>query len=250
MYNDDSTHTHAYTNTHSHIHTCTQPQMIQDPSSEKLLPDPLKEPWYQPPYTLVIEMTGVLVHPDWTLSTGWRFKKRPGLKYFLQQVGPPLFEVVIYTHEQGFTAYPIIDSMDPEGRIMFRLFRDATKYVNGTHAKDLSFLNRDLSKVIIVDCDPKAMSLQPRNGFLLQKWEGDDSDRKLVDLANFLKTVALSNVEDVRPVMEYYAQFDDPIAVFKEKQKQLQDMEEEKAKLDASKKQKSSLLSSVTRRLK
>jgi hypothetical protein len=43
-------------------------QMIQDPSSEKLLPDPLKEPWYQPPYTLVLEMTGVLVHPDWTVS--------------------------------------------------------------------------------------------------------------------------------------------------------------------------------------
>ena len=42
--------------------------MIQDPSSEKLLPDPLKEPWYQPPYTLVLEMTDVLVHPDWTAS--------------------------------------------------------------------------------------------------------------------------------------------------------------------------------------
>jgi len=36
------------------------------------------------------------------LSTGWRFKKRPGLDYFLQQVGFPVFEVVIYTHEQGF----------------------------------------------------------------------------------------------------------------------------------------------------
>jgi len=42
--------------------------MIQEPSSLKLLPDPLKEPYYQPPYTLVLEMTGVLVHPDWTAS--------------------------------------------------------------------------------------------------------------------------------------------------------------------------------------
>jgi len=39
------------------------------------------------------------------LGTGWRFKKRPGLDYFLQQVGPPMFEVVIYTHEQGFVCY-------------------------------------------------------------------------------------------------------------------------------------------------
>ena len=35
---------------------------------------------------------GVLVHPDWTLNTGWRFKKRPAVEYFLHQVGP-LFEV-------------------------------------------------------------------------------------------------------------------------------------------------------------
>lgn len=42
--------------------------MIKEPSRERLLPDPLTEPYFQPPYTLVIEMTGVLVHPDWTVS--------------------------------------------------------------------------------------------------------------------------------------------------------------------------------------
>ena len=45
--------------------------MIKDPSRDKLLPDPLKEPYYQPPYTLVLEMTGVLVHPDWTV---WKYQ--------------------------------------------------------------------------------------------------------------------------------------------------------------------------------
>lgn len=44
-------------------------QMIRDPSRDKLLPDPLKEPYYQAPYTLILEMTGVLVHPDWTVSS-------------------------------------------------------------------------------------------------------------------------------------------------------------------------------------
>ena len=34
-------------------------------------------------------------------NTGWRFKKRPGIDYFLSQVAPPLFEVVIYSQEQG-----------------------------------------------------------------------------------------------------------------------------------------------------
>ena len=34
--------------------------------------------------------------------------------------------------------------------------------------------------------------------------------------------IAMSNVEDVRTVLEHYSQFDDPIAAFKEKQLQLQ----------------------------
>lgn len=32
----------------------------------------------------------------------------------------------------------------------------------------------------------------------------------------------MSEVEDVRPVLEHYSQFDDPVAAFKEKQRLLQ----------------------------
>ncbi len=40
---------------------------MKDPSTDKLLPDPVQPPYYQPPYTLVIEMTGVMLHPEWTV---------------------------------------------------------------------------------------------------------------------------------------------------------------------------------------
>uniref|UniRef100_V5HJF7 Mitochondrial import inner membrane translocase subunit TIM50 n=1 Tax=Ixodes ricinus TaxID=34613 RepID=V5HJF7_IXORI len=207
-------------------------KMIQEPSRDKLLPDPLTEPYFQPPYTLVLEMTGVLVHPDWTYQTGWRFKKRPGVNLFLQQVGPPLFEVVVYTSEQGFTAYPILDSLDPQGFIMYRLFRDATRYTKGHHVKDLSCLNRDLSKVILVDWSEEACSLQPRNALRLRKWDGGDEDRTLLDLAQFLRTIGTSEVEDVRTVLDYYRQFEDPLMAFKENQKRLQE-EKQLASIEA-----------------
>lgn len=42
--------------------------MIKEPSRDKLLPDPVKHPYFQPPYTLVLEMTDLLVHPEWTVS--------------------------------------------------------------------------------------------------------------------------------------------------------------------------------------
>ncbi|EEC10849.1 mitochondrial import inner membrane translocase subunit TIM50, putative [Ixodes scapularis] len=210
----------------------TGKEMIQEPSRDKLLPDPLTEPYFQPPYTLVLEMTGVLVHPDWTYQTGWRFKKRPGVNLFLQQVGPPLFEVVVYTSEQGFTAYPILDSLDPQGFIMYRLFRDATRYTKGHHVKDLSCLNRDLSKVILVDWSEEACSLQPRNALKLRKWDGGDEDRTLLDLAQFLRTIGTSEVEDVRTVLDYYRQFEDPLVAFKENQKRLQE-EKQLASIEA-----------------
>lgn len=33
------------------------------------------------------------------------------------------------------TAYPLIDSIDPQGFVMYRLFRDATRYMEGHHVK-------------------------------------------------------------------------------------------------------------------
>uniref|UniRef100_H3D0S5 Mitochondrial import inner membrane translocase subunit TIM50 n=1 Tax=Tetraodon nigroviridis TaxID=99883 RepID=H3D0S5_TETNG len=224
-------------------------QMIIEPTSPKLLPDPLREPYYQPPYTLVLELTDVLLHPEWSLSTGWRFKKRPGIDYLFQQLAP-LYEIVIFTSETGLTAYPLIDSIDPQGFVMYRLFRDATRYMEGHHVKDVSCLNRDTSKVIVVDCKREAFSLQPFNGLALRRWDGNSEDRTLYDLASFLKTIALSGVDDVRSVLENYALEEDPIEAFKRRQAQLAQQQEEEQRLaSVSQHQKQGLsLGSITSR--
>ncbi|XP_072835660.2 mitochondrial import inner membrane translocase subunit TIM50 [Pogona vitticeps] len=202
-------------------------QMIIEPTSPKLLPDPLKEPYYQPPYTLVIELTDVLLHPEWSLVTGWRFKKRPGIDNLFQQLAP-LYEIVIFTSETGMTAFPLIDNVDPHGFISYRLFRDATRYMDGHHVKDISCLNRDPSKVVVVDCKKEAFRLQPFNGMALKKWDGNSEDRTLYDLAAFLKTVAMSGVEDVRTVLENYSLEDDPLEAFKRRQSQLEQEQQQR----------------------
>lgn len=43
-------------------------QMVRAPTSEKLLPDPLVAPYIQPPYTLVLELSGLLLKPEWDVS--------------------------------------------------------------------------------------------------------------------------------------------------------------------------------------
>uniref|UniRef100_A0A914UWY4 Mitochondrial import inner membrane translocase subunit TIM50 n=1 Tax=Plectus sambesii TaxID=2011161 RepID=A0A914UWY4_9BILA len=190
-------------------------QYVKEPSREDLLPPPLPAPYIQPKYTLVIELKNVLLAPEWSYSTGWRFKKRPAIEYFLDTVGYPNFEVVIYTSEPSMTAAPLVDSFDPKQRIMYRCYRDCTKYMKGHHVKDLEKLRRDMSKVIMMDHDPQSFQLNPENALRIPSWNGDMNDTALVDLAELLKTIYLSDVDDVRPTLQYYSQFDDPAKEFR-----------------------------------
>lgn len=155
------------------------------------------------------------------LATGWRFKKRPGIETLFQQLAP-LYEIVIFTSETGMTAFPLIDSVDPHGFISYRLFRDATRYMDGHHVKDISCLNRDPARVVVVDCKKEAFRLQPYNGVALRPWDGNSDDRVLLDLSAFLKTIALNGVEDVRTVLEHYALEEDPLEAFKQRQSRLE----------------------------
>ncbi|XP_070507679.1 mitochondrial import inner membrane translocase subunit TIM50-C-like [Chironomus tepperi] len=204
-------------------------KFVQEPSADKLLPDPLKYPYVQPKYTLVLEMKDVLVHPDWTYQTGWRFKKRPGVDQFLEQLGR-LFEVVVYTADHGMTVFPVLDALDPNGFIMYRLVRDATHFVDGHHVKSLDRLNRDLSKVIVIDWNPHSTKFHPENAFNIPRWTGNDDDTDLYDVVAFLKTIVTADVDDVREVMLYYKQFADPLEQFRENQRRLLEQLEEKQK--------------------
>lgn len=213
----------------------TTKKAIEEPFSDKLLPDPLEYPMHQPKYTIVLEITGCLVKSDWTHKHGWRFQKRPGLDVFLSQIGYPNFEVVIWTVENGMTFWAIINGMDPNNQyIMYRLFRDATRFKNGTHVKELNCLNRDLKKVIVIDWNKNSTQDNPDNAFTIPKWNGDMNDRSLFDLAQFLNEIKDGDVDDVREVLQYYRQFDDPIEAFRENQRKfaenVKEEEERKAK--------------------
>ncbi|KAM0736335.1 Mitochondrial import inner membrane translocase subunit TIM50-C [Formica fusca] len=71
---------------------------------------------------------------------------------------------------------------------MYRLVRDATRFVDGHHVKDLGALNRDLSKVIVIDWNDKSVKLHLENAFKLPRWTGNDDDTTLYDIAAFLKS--------------------------------------------------------------
>jgi len=57
------------------------------------------------------------------------------------------------------------------------------------YPQDLTNLNRPLTKVIIVDTDPKSVKFHPENSIILDKWTGDIHDRTLWDLIPFLQSM-------------------------------------------------------------
>ena len=84
-------------------------------------------------------------------------------------------------------AEPVIAALDPYQYAMYRLYRDHTKLEKGTFVKDLSKLNRDPSKVIILDVNPECYKNQPENGLPLKKWFGEVGDTELFRFESFFE---------------------------------------------------------------
>ncbi|KAL8671012.1 MAG: hypothetical protein Q9168_004464 [Polycauliona sp. 1 TL-2023] len=173
-----------------------------EPAFAKLLPNP--DPSWERPYTLVLSLEDLLVHSDWTREHGWRMAKRPGVDYFLRYLSQ-YYEIVIFTSLPSMTGDPIIRKLDPYRVVMWPLFREATRYKNGEYIKDLDYLNRPLSRTILLDTHAPHASLQPSNAIILPKWKGRPADTELVSFIPFLEYIASMGFTDVRDVLKSFA---------------------------------------------
>jgi carboxy-terminal domain RNA polymerase II polypeptide A small phosphatase len=120
---------------------------------------------------------------------------RPGVQFFLQRLAQ-MYELVIYTASMSIYANPLVDTIDPDRHIPFRLFRDHCFSYQGSYIKDLSLLGRPMQDVIIVDNSPNAYYFHPENSVPILSWYDDPDDRCLFEMIPLLE--ALSQVNDVR----------------------------------------------------
>ena len=51
----------------------------------------------------------------------------------------------------------------------------------------MKYLNRDIRKIICIDYDPESLKYNPRNSVIIPKFEGDGTDRELLQLIPFMK---------------------------------------------------------------
>lgn len=132
-------------------------ESVRDPS-KICLPPALRA---SPELTLVLDLDETLVHctvdpienPDLVFPVNFNgtlyqvhVRKRPYLDYFLESVSKS-FELVVFTASQSIYANALLDLLDPNRYVRYRLFREACLCIQGNYLKDLDVLGRDLRKV-------------------------------------------------------------------------------------------------------
>ena len=117
------------------------------------------------------------------------------------------YELVIVTAAVKEYADSILDSIDKKGLLSHRLYREHTRIEDYVSIKDISLINRDLSKTIIVDNIASNFKLQPRNGIAISTWTGDTEDLSLLNLIPVLIKLARSKVNDVRDGLEKLSEY-------------------------------------------
>ena len=171
---------------------------------------PAKSPKFKGKKTLVLDLDETLVHSsfipfeknDLILNVNFDgifyniyVLVRPGVEQFIKEMGK-YFEIVTFTASIETYASPLLDLLDKEKNIQYRLYRDHCNFVNGIFIKDLKRLNRNLKDIIIIDNSPMAYAFDVENGLPILSWFDNRDDRELINIQKILKFLA--NVDDVR----------------------------------------------------
>ena len=66
------------------------------------------------------------------------------------------YELVVYTDQLPTYADPILDRLDPQRFIQYRLYRDSTHYINGKHVSPFTLLEEaSLLTATLPPCMPQ-----------------------------------------------------------------------------------------------
>jgi len=119
---------------------------------------------------------------------------------FLSEVAKH-YEIVLFTASLAKYADPLLDLLDVNHTIDYRLFRDSCVQIGYSYVKDLSRLGRKMSDMMIIDNSPQSYRFQPRNAIPITSWFDDPHDTELRDLVPVLQTT-LKKCPDVREICD------------------------------------------------
>ena len=191
---------------------------------------PQKSPEFTDKKTLILDLDETLVHSSFTpfekndivlnvdfdgIMYNIYVLVRPGAKNFIKNISK-YFEVVTFTASLSNYASPLLDLLDSEHNIKYRLYREHCTFLNGIYIKDLKRLNRNLKDLIIVDNSPLAYAFHSENGLPIKTWYDDPNDVELIKISKLLEF--LSKAKDVRNYIKKFVKdneikFDDAMNI-------------------------------------
>ncbi|KAI1850521.1 hypothetical protein JX265_004231 [Neoarthrinium moseri] len=125
--------------------------------------------------------------------------KRPHCDEFLRKISK-WFNLVIFTASVQEYADPVIDWLESERKYFTaRYYRQHCTFRHGAFIKDLSSIEPDLSKVMILDNSPLSYMFHQDNAIPIQGWINDPTDNDLLHLVPLLE--GLQYVSDVRALL-------------------------------------------------
>ena len=169
-------------------------------TDKKIIPPFLgkKNPKYK--YTLVLDLDETIIHYIQYNKSEY-IQVRPYLDDFIKELSQ-FYELVIFTASYQHYADLVINGIDLEKKIKYRLYRQHTTKIGNTFIKDLAKLGRDLKKVIIIDNCSDNYSLQPKNGINVIDFVGNEDDDILFHLKKDFINLHKKNPDDVRPYLK------------------------------------------------
>ncbi|TNV87572.1 hypothetical protein FGO68_gene2693 [Halteria grandinella] len=132
-----------------------------------------------------------------------QFLIRPGAHKFLREMSK-YYEIVIFTAAMQDYADWVLDQLDVEQCISYRLYRQHAIPAGQFFIKDLSRIGRELSHTLIVDNVAENFQLQPDNGVFIRTWIDDPNDNALDELAPLLKEIVVKRIGDVRDALRIF----------------------------------------------
>ena len=166
--------------------------------------------------TLILDLDETLVHSAFTpfsrksdLMLTINFEgenrllyvlKRPHVDEFLKELSN-LYEIIIFTASISEYANPLLDLLDKQNYVKYRLFREHCTFDNGIYIKDLKIIDRKLNNMIIIDNNPLSYDNNVENGIPILSWYEDMNDNELLKLIPILKYMSNKNVYDVRYII-------------------------------------------------
>ncbi|KAF1350866.1 NLI interacting factor-like phosphatase-domain-containing protein [Delphinella strobiligena] len=125
--------------------------------------------------------------------------ERPCCHEFLRKVCK-WYNLIVFTASVQEYADPVIDWLERERKYFSgRYYRQHCTFRNGAYIKDLSHVEPDLSKVMILDNSPMSYIFHEDNAIPIEGWISDPTDNDLLHLVPLLE--GLQYVTDVRALL-------------------------------------------------